>query len=59
MAVNAIGTQLRNPINYIDIIGTDPMAVGCMDGRRRKKWEEREESASKRQIQPGRGEWAG
>ena len=40
-AVNAIGTQLRDPINYM--IGTDSMAVDGICGRRRGKREESRE----------------
>ena len=45
--VNAIGTQLRDPINSNTVIGTDLMAVDGIDGRRRGKWEEAEELVSK------------
>ena len=37
--MNAISTQLCDPINY-NIIGTDPMAADGICGRRRGKWEE-------------------
>ena len=37
-AVNAVGTQLRDPINY-NIIGTNPMTADGKCGRRREQRE--------------------
>ena len=51
--MNAIGTQMCDPINYNTVIGTDPMVVDDIDGRCRRK---REEPAFKHEIQSGFGE---